>query len=305
MAENLLRQKLKPPPECPHDEAHAQDLGSMLCKSVAVAGLERLDVALEAQISSLKRVDPETFVEGLWHPALNLVVAIDPEISGLVCLDMPLVNTINDLLTGDIDDPIPEPLNLRNPTPTDAALCRGFVNQTLQALTEMLAEQSGTEKPAFSVDRIAPTPSPHEFADTSYRRAWLDLDIDDGARKGRLCIILPADQLAISHERAADHQIDPVWQKQLTSAVNESRASLNAILHRQKMPIGHIMRLKTGDMLEIPAAAINGIALETGSGTHVVRHLTAQLGEYQEMRAAKVIAFDQADAPPDPPKLIE
>lgn len=283
MSENVLRQKLRPAEPITDNQG---DFGAEICKSVALAGLLQLETAVEARCEPIEPSSPAGFISKVWSPGLQLILRANDGQIGLLSVNADMAGAIGDILTGDLSDT--GSATPRPPTATDASLCRGFLN----ALLRELADQAKMPV-AFEVAKLEPDPSPHSFPDIRYISATLSLDFAEGARRGKMTLNLPANSLPDSTNQSVAPPADPQWLNNLEAAVVASRANLSAVLHRKHLPIGQIMRLKAGDTIDIPASALETLSLESAKGGKLV---TARLGEYQEMRAAKIIDVDGAQS---------
>lgn len=283
MAADILRRMLKQPEPVHHGDR--SDLAETLCKAAALSGLMQLSIAVEATAGSIQNTTPAGFIDNLWPEALNLTVTASVGQTGLLSINAELANAIGDILTGDLSDTENGPP--RPPTATDASLCRGFVNGLLAEFAGLMADRA-PPAPVFEFLSVDPDPSAHSFADIAYLSTTLSLDFAEGTRRGKLMLNLPAVDLLCQNDSPAENSVDPRWKSDMRAAVNSTRASLQSVLHRKQMPIAQVMRLKPGDTLSIPASALENLSLESGNN----RLITARLGEYQEMRAAKITDFN-------------
>lgn len=308
MSQSILRQKIdrsRPKPVL----GPQMDIGQYLEKAVALAGLSQLQTQIEAKSDTVTASSPAQFVEGLFESGLNLIIAgSKTPYLGIVSLNCELVSSLTDVLTGDLAGDRPTDIPLRLPTSTDAALCTGFINGILTETDGVLAEQRADFMPvAFQITGREQEPSAHMFPEIPHITLTLDIDIDDGCRGGKVSISVPAGIWGgpqVATLPPSQTKPDPEWVLALKNSVMAAPVQFSAILHRKKMSIGDIMKLKTGDVLEFPASALESLSLESSENGKKAAFMTARLGEYQEMRAARIANIGPAQSAPDQQKLL-
>ncbi|MCF6303797.1 MAG: FliM/FliN family flagellar motor switch protein [Rhodobacteraceae bacterium] len=308
MSENILRRKIRQ--SAPKPVIGPQlDIGQYLEKAVALAGLSRLQTQIEAKTDSTEASSPVQFVEGLFESGLNLMISgSKTPYLGIVSLNCELVSSLTDVLTGDLAGARPTDIPLRHPTSADAAMCHGFINGVLAEIDGILAEQQPDFlPPAFEITGRESEPSAHMFPEIPHITATLEVDIDDGARGGKFAISVPVGIWGgrqVAALTSSQLKPDPKWIAALKAAVETAPAQFDAVLYRKKMTIGEIMKLKTGDILEFPATALENLTLEASQNGEKAAFMTARLGEYQEMRAARISNIGPTQSAPDQQKLL-
>ncbi len=308
MSDSILRQKLKtsrPKPML----GQQVDIGQYLEKAVSLAGLEILDTQIEAKADNAAGSTPSGFVEGLFDSGLNLLIqGSKAPYLGIVSLNPELVSSLTDILTGDLEGEKPTEFLPRSPTAIDASLSSGFINGVLAEIDGIFAEQRPDfNAPGFQISGREAEPSAHMFPDIPHITVTLEIDVNEGVRGGKFSVSVPAGiwgNANMTTLAPANTKPDPAWTKALKSSVHQAPAIFNAVLYRKKMPIRDVMKLKIDDVLEFPATALDGLSLEIGGGGKPTQFITARLGEFQEMRAARVCNIGPAQSAPEPQNLL-
>ena len=304
MPESILRKMLKPVESAPDFDPAADGLAGVLAKAASVAGLSELEVQLEAQSHAARQCEPEEFVQNLFENSLNFCIECDAEGQiGILALDPALINTIANALTGALEKG--EAMAERPPTAIDAALCRPFIDAIMLEFHDILAElRNGKATDTYKTARIEKEPSPHIFPETPYLEIGLDFDFANGAGYGKLALMIPSANTEYTSHLPRPKEQSAEWQDNFSSAVRAAPASFDVVLHRKKMPIGQILRLKSGDTIEIPARALENLSIESRKGPLSRSLMQARLGEYQEMRAAKITRIGEETPPASEPALL-
>ena len=308
MTKTILRQKIER--SAPKPVIGPQlNIGQYLEKAVALAGLSRLQTQIEAKTDSAIATTPAQFVEGLFESGLNLMIAgSKTPYLGIISLNCELVSSLTDVLTGDLEGERPTDIPLRLPTSADAAMCYDFISGVLGEIDGVLSEQQPDFiPPAFEITGRETEPSAHMFPEIPHITATLDVDIDDGARGGKFSVSVPVGIWGgrqVAALTPGQTKPDPEWLSALKTSVNAAPAQFNAVLYRKKMSIGEIMKLKTGDILEFPATALETLTLEASKNGEKTAFMTARLGEYQDMRAARISNIGPTQTAPDQQKLL-
>lgn len=306
MQNDVLRKMLASSmPEQEFDLA-VDGLSGVLGKAASVVGLNELDIQLETKSRSARQCDPADYLATQSEVGLFFRINCKTEGQiGLLALDMNLINSIDNVLTGDIG--INAENLQRKPTDIDAALCRPFLDAMLSEFHEVLCELRGpAPTDLYNTAFIEKEPSPHSLPDVSYLEISIELEFSSGVSAGKIALLMPAintEFATTSLPRPGESAI--AWEETFGKAIRSAAASFNVVLHRKSMAIGEIMQLKTGDVLEIPARALESLTLETEKGKHYQTLMRARLGEYQEMRAAKITQIGELkQAEPDPKPLM-
>ncbi len=185
----------------------------------------------------------------------------------------------------------------RPPTPTDAAMCRDFIDLLLQRLEGALARPD----PPFWVTGYGAGPQIENLrllemmlGEIPYRLFSLVIDIDGGAKTGRLQLAFPA--LSPPGAQAGCTVPDRSWRDIFTEQVMHSRARLDAVLHRLHLPLAELRGLKAGDLLPVPLSAVGNVVLECGARQDVALARLGQKGGLRAVRLKSEIAAEAAAA---------
>ncbi len=304
MENSVLRRKLKPAGTQPEPDPAADGLGGVMAKSASVVGLVELEAQLEAHSHKARLTEPAEFIESL--PENGLYYRLECEVGaqiGLLCLDPALINALDDVLTGELDE-VASACN-RAPTAVDEALCRPYLDGMLTEFAAILRElREGKPTQTYQTAGVEREPSPHQFPEEPYLVLALEIDICCGARKGNCTFMIPACDTEFTSAMPRPGENTSSWKAALQTALNAAPASLDVVLYRKQMQIGNILRLKVGDVLEVPARALENLSIESQKGVIRSSLMRARLGEYQEMRAAKVTQIGELASNPEPARLL-
>jgi len=304
MAESPLRKMLKPARILPEADPAVDGLAGVLGKSASVAGLDVLRVQLEAQSRGAQASDPENFVASLPENGLffALTCGVDDQIA-LISLDFDLFNAIADVVTGRIENKGAD--TQRPPTAIDAALCRPYLDALLGEFAEILrALRGGQATETYLTAKVKSDPSPHMFPEMPYLKLAIGFDISDGARQGEMSILMPARHTEFTSTLPRPGENTQAWQKAFRKTLDGAPVAFDVVLHRKKMPLRQILRLQVGDVLEIPAKSLEALSIESRKGAFCQKMMQARLGEYQEMRAAKITSFGPLESKEKGQKLL-
>lgn len=283
----------------------ANGLAGVLAKSASVSGLDELEIQLEADSRQARQTEPVEFISQMGENSLffQIECGVDEQI-GLMSIDQALINAIDDVLTGELDEKLGE-ASARRPTAIDIALCRPYFDAIFLEFAAILQElRAGKPTDTYATGPILHDPSPHQFPDIPYVELALEFDFANGARKGGLSLMLPSINTAFTSALPRPGESPSSWKSSFDSAVREAPTSLDVVLYRKQMPIGDIMRLKTGDMLDIPARALESLSIESVDGRGRRGLMRARLGEYQEMRAAKITQIGEHSSTAEQTRLL-
>ncbi len=304
MANDILRKMLKAPGSPQELDPAADGLAGVLGKAASVVALLELEVQLEAHSRAARQCEPASFIESL--PEGGLYFHIHCEVEGqigLLAIDPELINSICNVLTGELErgDPMPP----RPPTNIDAALCRPFMDAMFAEFSEILRElRGGKQTDIYITAEIEKEPSPHQFPETPYLEIGIDFDFANGASKGHLALMIPAINTEFTSSLPRPGESASAWRAAFSKSLDAAPTNLEVVLYRKKMPIGQIMKLKAGDTLEIPSRALENLSIESKKGPQSRSLMRARLGEYQEMRAAKITRIGDETPSGDEPKLL-
>ena len=296
---------LRPVSIQPELDPAADGLTGVMAKSASVSALSELEVQLEAHSRKARQTTPQEFITALPGNGLFFTIHCDvPEQVGLMVVDPSLFNAIDDVLTGDLDKG--KESRPRPPSAVDIALCRPYFDTMLAEFSEILQElRAGKKTDIYQTGKIAKEPSPHQFPDIPYLEIAIEFDFENGARSGHLSVMLPAANTEFTSALPRPGENAASWKAALHEAVDTAPAKLDVVLYRKKLPIGQIMGLKVGNVLEVPAWALENLSIESRKGKTSRSLMRARLGEYQEMRAAKVTQIGEEPASLASSNMIE
>jgi len=304
MAEPVLKKMLKPHGALQEADPAVDGLAGVLGKSASVAGLSVLHVQLEAQSRGARQTDPVGFIAALPENGLFFEIGCGVEDQiGLMALDFDLYSAIDDALTGPLDQKGDE--TSRQPTSIDAALCRPYLDELLTVFSEILRElRGGKTTETYRTGKVESDPSPHMFSDIPYLKLAIGFDFSNGARGGQLSVLMPARHTEFTSALPRSGDNAKAWKHSFHKTLNGAPVTFDVVLSRKKVPLRQIMGLKVGDVLEIPAKSLESLSIESRKGSQRQKLMLARLGEYQEMRAAKIIRIGNLDTKEQAQKLL-
>jgi flagellar motor switch protein FliM len=133
--------------------------------------------------------------------------------------------------------------------------------------------------------------------DTLYRVLEGEVDLGQGARRGRMLLAVPDGRAAVALPAAPE--ADARFAEDLAAQVGGAEARLEAVLLRLSLPLGVVMGLRVGQDLALTRADIGRIALEGLDGRKVG---AGRLGRQGAQRAVRLV-MEEATAPVDLPVL--
>jgi flagellar motor switch protein FliM len=195
----------------------------------------------------------------------------------------------------------------RKPTRIDAAMVAGVVDRALAGLDQTLAEEAdlvwaGGFRYASYLDEVRPLGLMLE--EESYRVLSADVALGTTGRSGQVILILPAvgrGESPVGLAAGAGGGA-PQFTAALAAQVELAECWLDAVVGRLVLPIGRILGLSVGDVLELPQAALDAITLETKDGRRIAR---ARLGQNRGMRALKISLAESPARTQPPPAQAE
>ncbi len=301
---NVLQQMLRPVTQASEADPAVDGLAGVLGKAASVIGLSALEVQLETHSRAARLCEAADFMETLPENGLYFRIECEAEGQiGLLALDPELIDSINNVLTGELDN---EAHISRPPTAIDAAMCRPFMDDVFSEFSDILRElREGKVTNTYHTSQIENEPSSHLFPETPYLQIGIDFDFLRGKGKGQLSMMIPSANTEFTSALPRPGESAGAWREAFVASIEAAPASLNVVLHRKKMPIGQILKLKTGDVLDIPARALESLSIECQKGPLSQSLMQARLGEYQDMRAAKITKIGKDNTPSGEPKLLE
>ena len=228
---------------------------------------------------------------------LGLIRARNTDRLGLINLSSDLVYHLVDMRMGGDAGQAPIPTT-RSFTPIDAQLCLDIFEAVLEAFRKSLVESLGLpieagltiagHKQDINTVRIAP-----KSADVLL--ITVSLDIGEAARSGDFELILPLSILdevrasMLKMDVTESLSTDDLWYRQLSRFSVSAPVPLHAILHSVNMPIAGVEALKPGDVIAIPATAIEDIDMVQSLGTrHQAVLSTGRLGQFDGTKVIKL-----------------
>ncbi len=185
------------------------------------------------------------------------------------------------------------PILPRRPTRTDAAMVAGVIDRALEELETILAEEAdliwagGFRYASFLED---PRPLGLLLEDQPYRVLSAELSLAGDARRGSLLLALPAEgrgQGPLLRGKRAEPKVAaaPGFTADLGQAVQDAGCRLEAVIGRVTLPLREVMALVPDQVLALPQATLDQIALEGLDGRRVA---WARLGQQKGMRALRL-----------------
>jgi flagellar motor switch protein FliM len=185
------------------------------------------------------------------------------------------------------------PILPRRPTRTDAAMVAGVIDRALEELETILAEEAdliwagGFRYASFLED---PRPLGLLLEDQPYRVLSAELSLAGDVRRGSLLLALPAEgrgkgPLMQGKRAEPKSAVAPGFTTDLGQAVQEAGCRLDAVIGRVTLPLREVMALVPDQVLVLPQATLDQIALEGLDGRRVA---WARLGQQKGMRALRL-----------------
>lgn len=243
---------------------------------------------LEMTVLSLResQTSPEAFLEGVERTSLLLRLRDTHDRLGLAVLDASLLTALIEIqMVGVVNStPVPD----RRPTATDAAISSGIFDAWAEAFD---AEVAVMKRLPFWTGARAEGALPDTRAallalpPDDLHVAQLALDLGAGARQGVMWIAMPDAPAASTSAGRKGAGADMPLGPELRPVLMESRAAIEVVLHRPRVPFAAVKSFKPGDLVPIPVDALSTATLEDFSGRQVAR---ARLGQMEGMRAVRV-----------------
>ncbi len=308
---NTLRRKAgagRPPPEIGRMSATRA-----LRKAIAQAAEDAVALAATATRVDESRSSLTAFLDLLPDNALIVRCKTEMDQHGIVVLDLQsLAALIEVQTTGRV---VPNPARPRDPTRTDALLAAGVIDEILKVFETMVADAGLPVACAISGYRYEmPLADARAIelglADLPYRLFQADVSFGDGAKDGKILILLPYDGLA-SGTGASPLK----WQDDLQAVVQCASVEMEAILARKNMPLQTVTNFKVGTIIPLPRDAVSQIRLEDMNGQIVTRGRLGQAAGHRAIRLTHPCHTDppgqddvangtEMGQPPPPPPLV-
>lgn len=167
---------------------------------------------------------------------------------------------------------VPTPAADRAPTRTDAVMMIDLINEILSTFQAEGEEAALPLTPIWSGFEYA---LPLEGAraiqmaleDIPYRLFDVHLDLEKGAKEGRVLLVFPFDPPRSSAQRPAGEGEEDIGA--LADVVQDTQTQMEAVLHRTEMPLSQVTGLTVGSLIPIPAETIMQIQIEDCLGERI------------------------------------
>ncbi len=180
------------------------------------------------------------------------------------------------------------PPPMRKPTRTDAALLAPMIDAFLRLVEQRCA---GLPEAVLVSDFVYgsfledPRPLGLMLEEGAYQVHHLRVALGFGARQGDWMLILP---IADTSGRNPDTQPDADqeakdWAARLEATVTASPVQIDAVLCRVQISLTEALRLRPGDMLRLPEAALESLSVET------IGHAALGIGRLGQARGQRAV----------------
>lgn len=191
--------------------------------------------------------------------------------------------------------------DLRKPTRTDAAMAAEFIDTALTGLEKGLAEMAGAElglcewakgyRYAAFIDD--PRPLHLMLEDCDYHLLSADLALEDGTRTGAITLALPCLPMpAVDNIAPPPPEFDlapldtgPDFTQELQRHVQDLPVQIDAAIAQISLPLERVLRLQVGEVVALPCAALDQIAVLGMDGRRIAG---GRLGQNRGMRALRL-----------------
>jgi flagellar motor switch protein FliM len=289
---DVIRRKIDRARQAQADGAPGADRGWRLALARAARDAMGLDLAV--QKLTVTRASLAEIIE--IAPDRSLVALLDGPAAGIgVVLLSPSVTSalIEMQAMGRLSSQAPP---ARKATRIDAAMVAAVIDRALAGLEESLMEEAdltwaGGFRYGSFLDDIRPLPLLLE--EEVYRVLSADVILGDAGRTGQIVLILPAIGRAERPviEGEDDGEDAQHFNRALATQVMQTDCLLDAVIGRVRLPLGRVMSLEIGEVLDLPLAGLDMIALETLQGRRLAR---ARLGQNRGMRALKLTEVEMS-----------
>lgn len=200
-----------------------------------------------------------------------------------------LAGMIEAQTTGRVD---PGVASKRKPTRTDAALLSPMVDAFLRLVEQRCAGLpqadlvTGYVYGSFLDD---PRPLGMMLDEGLFQVIHLRVSLGLGAKEGDWYLILPdmSEDIIRPDNTQTEAEAARDWQERLSAAVSASEVEVSAILGRVQITLSEALRLRPGDILQVPETALETLTLE--SITHEPLGI-GRLGQARGQRAVRLTA---------------
>ncbi|MBY6006646.1 FliM/FliN family flagellar motor switch protein [Salipiger bermudensis] len=253
------------------------------------------DLALVTHGVAQAHLDQDGVVAALGGDALLILLDGPDGVPGVARIERPVMTGLIEVQT--ILQVTQMPVEERPLTQTDAAMMAPMIDGALGRFERYLEEHP--LQPQIAGFRFGAMVEDARTAGllldaSGYRAFRVSVDLALGRRTGELALFLPDRPEPESAEDAgAPGQEGPHEQKMKLLPVR-----MDAVLHRLVLPLSAAERLQPGDLIPLPAEALDGVELLAGDGSGVAG---GRLGQINGMRAVR-LAWPEGVGPPDLPE---
>jgi flagellar motor switch protein FliM len=242
-------------------------------------------LGLELKVLSVQESQgrAETELAEFDEASLLLLMRDGKDRCGICALESGFLAAVIEMhMTGAVGAAPPSP---RRPTPTDAAIVSGLVDAICAAFDAAMAEApssshfTGLRYGGFLADRRAAVMALPEGV---VHRVRVTAELGNRARQGHFALVMPP---LASHEGDDLISSGRSVGEDLLLAAMEGQVSLDAVLHRFRLPLALVRNMQAGDVLPIPAAALLSVSVEAVGGHRVAR---ARLGQIDGRKALRL-----------------
>jgi len=215
-------------------------------------------------------------------PGLLMIVKASTRGIGLLSFDSPMMNALVELSTGAARSSVC--LDVRSPTPIDAALCLNFCEKLLGSFPKELTKLAGySALPDLSFLRHETDVTRLIFAlnDTVFRELSGHISFQGGIRGGNISLYLPQKTWFKKRKNGAIRS-DKIWSEHLLKNVMNAPLLLRADLDTIKLSLFAALSLKPSDIIPVSPVALSSIDLVTDRGVGL---LTGRLGQMNGKKA--------------------
>ncbi len=298
-ADSLLVRKMRQGGIARSPLPNTEIIGETFARTVEERLRPLVKTIVGAMVMECRVVKLSEALQSVSIPAMLGVIAVeDAATDGLLNCDTDLAYHLVDLMLG--GDPAAAPIpTTRTFTSIDMAVCRLALDAFVAAFAETLATTLGRpltkqitlkdQKQNISQMQFAP-----DYVDVLVLS--IALDIGEAARTGNFDLLLPLATLDViraafaeTADEAALGRPDDLWKAQMRRAAARSTVAVDAVLHRPRMTVAAVEKLRVGDVIEIPDGAPNAIQLRIAQPGHQTLQLTeGRLGTFQGCKVVKL-----------------
>jgi flagellar motor switch protein FliM len=282
----ILRRKINQARQPQADGAPGADRGWRLALARATRDAMGLDI--DFRQLSISRAGLAEILD--LAPLHGLIALLDGPQGGLGVLMLGPVVTASLIEMQTLGRLAGQPSPPRKPTRIDAAMVAGVVDRALAGLDQSLAEEADRVwaagfRYASYLDEVRPLGLILE--EESYRVLLAEVALGGSDRTGPVILVLPATGRGERPEGPdrSDADAAPLFTTALAAQVEQAECRLDAVIGRLVLPIGRILSLAVGEVLDLPQSGLDALTLEASDGRRIAR---ARLGQNRGMRALKI-----------------